>query len=96
MEIPVGNLSQSTLNNNTSNYHYDRNGGGYPEGIDAAVAAGFKNKSKYDRDGGPVGGTFIIPGEEASEIVIRLKASGSNLYRAALYHWCMKPTEDCY
>lgn len=96
VEIPVGNLSQSTLNNNTSNYHYDRNGGGYPEGIDAAVAAGFKNKSKYDRDGGPVGGTFIIPGEEASEIVIRLKASGSNLYRAALYHWCMKPTEDCY
>lgn len=95
VEIPIGSLSQSTINNNTSNYHYDRNGGGYPEGIDAAVAAGFKNKSKYDRDGGPVG-TVTIPGEEASEIVIRLKASGSNLYRAALYHWCMRPTDDCY
>lgn len=93
-EIPVATLSQSTLNN-SSDYHYDRKGGGYPEGIDAAVAQGFKNKSKYDRDGGAVG-TVVIPGEEAAEIVIRLKASGSNLAEAALYHWCLRPTKDCY
>ena len=47
--------------NNASAYHYDRAGGGYPEGIDEAVAQGFKNKSKYDRDGGAVG-TVTIPG----------------------------------
>ena len=63
--------------NNASAYHYDRSGGGYPEGIDEAVAQGFKNKSKYDRDGGAVG-TVTIPGDEASEIMIRLSGSGSN------------------
>ena len=94
VEIPINTLSQSVLNNAAS-YHYDRDGGGYPEGIDEAVAQGFKNKSKYDRDGGAVG-TVTIPGDEATEIVIRFNASGSNLARAALYHWCLKPTKDCY
>ncbi len=93
-EIPVATLSQSKLNN-ASAYHYDRSGGGYPEGIEAAVAQGFKNKSRYDRDGGSVG-TVTIPGDEASEITIRLRGSGSNLKEAALYHWCLRPTEDCY
>ncbi|MEY8685167.1 hypothetical protein AB9N12_03160 [Bacteroides sp. AN502(2024)] len=94
VEIPVATLSQSKLNN-ASAYHYDRSGGGYPEGIDEAVAQGFKNKSKYDRDGGAVG-TVTIPGDKASEITIRLSGSGSNLKEAALYHWCLRPTEDCY
>lgn len=93
-EIPVTTLSQSVLNN-ASAYHYDRAGGGYPEGIDEAVAQGFKNKSKYDRDGGAVG-TVTIPGDEASEIIIRLSGSGSNLSEAALYHWCLRPNKDCY
>ena len=66
-----------------------------PEGIDEAVAQGFKNKSKYDRDGGAVG-TVTIPGDEASEIIIRLSGSGSNLSEAALYHWCLRPNKDCY
>ena len=64
-------------------------------GIDEAVAQGFKNKSKYDRDGGAVG-TVTIPGDEASEIIIRLSGSGSNLSEAALYHWCLRPNKDCY
>lgn len=94
VETPITTLSQSTLNN-ASAYHYDRSGGGYPEGIDEAVAQGFKNKSKYDRDGGAAG-TVTIPGDEATEIVLRFSGSGSTLARAALYHWCLKPTKDCY
>ncbi len=94
VEIPVKSFTESQLYNSSS-YHYDRTGGGYPEGIDDAVAAGFKNKSKYDRDGGTVG-QVTIPGDKATEIVIRFKGSGSGLARAALYHWCLRPTKDCY
>ena len=54
-----------------------------------------KDKAKYDRDGGTVG-TVTIPGDKASEIVIRFKGSGSNLKHASLYHWCLRPTKDCY
>lgn len=93
-KIPVATLSESRLNN-ASAYHYDRSGGGYPEGIDEAKAQGFKNKEKYDRDGGDVG-TVTIPGDEASEIILRLEGSGSNLKEAALYHWCLRPTDDLY
>ena len=50
---------------------------------------------KGDSDGGTVG-TVTIPGDKASEIVIRFKGSGSNLKHASLYHWCLRPTKDCY
>ena len=94
-EIQVGTFSQSKLNNNSA-LHYDRGKeGGYPENIDEAVKQGFKDKAKYDRDGGTVG-TVTIPGDKASEIVIRFKGSGSNLKHASLYHWCLRPTKDCY
>lgn len=94
VETSITTLSESVLNN-ASAYQFDRSGGGYPEGIDEAVAQGFKNKSKYDRDGGAAG-TVTIPGDEATEIVLRFSGSGSKLGRAVLYHWCLRPTKDCY
>lgn len=79
----------------STTYHYDRNGGGYPEGFDAKAAskAGVKKPTNYGRDGGLLG-TITI--KEAKPIVIRFEADGANLSQAIFYHWCLRPTADCY
>lgn len=80
-----------------SNYHYDRSGQGYPEGfdVDQAVKDGNKNAGKYDRDGTKVG-TVTIEGTEAKPVTLRFVGSGSSLSNLWLYHWCLKPTKNCY
>lgn len=90
----VGTISESAHSSTT--YHYDRGGQGYPEGYDskAASSAGVSKSGNYGRDGGKVG-TITIEGE-AKPVVIRFEASGSSLSEAYLYHWCLKPTADCY
>ncbi len=89
----IGEATESQHTGTT--YHYDRNGGGYPEGYDhnAASAAGVSKPSNYGRDGGPIGTVTL---DETGPIVIRFEASGNNLSNAYLYHWCLKPTKDCY
>ncbi len=76
-------------------YHYDRNGGGYPEGYSSSKAseAGVSKAGNYGRDGGPIGTVTL---DKAGPIVIRYEASGSDLANAYFYHWCLKPTKDCY
>lgn len=86
----------TTSQHSGTTFHYDRNGGGYPEGYDASAAtkAGVSKSSNYGRDGGQIG-TVTFTGD-AAPIVIRFEASGSSLSNAYLYHWCLKPTSDCY
>ena len=90
----VGTISESSHSSTT--FHYDRGGQGYPEGYDskAASAAGVSKSGNYGRDGGKVG-TITIEGE-AKPIVIRFETSGNSLTQAVLFHWCLKPTADCY
>lgn len=90
----IGTVSESAHSSTT--YHYDRGGNNYPEGFDASAAskAGVSKPTNYGRDGGMVG-TITITGE-AKPIVIRYEASGNSLSQAILYHWCLKPTIDCY
>lgn len=90
----VGTVSESSHSGTT--YHYDRGGQGYPEGYDASAAskAGVSKATNYGRDGGKVG-TITLTGD-AQPIVIRFEASGNSLNQAIFYHWCLKPTTDCY
>lgn len=76
-------------------YHYDRGGEGYPEGYDSSAAkkAGVSKYGNYGRDGGTIGTVTL---DKTGPIVIRYEASGDNLSNAYLYHWCLKPTKDCY
>lgn len=90
----VGTITASQLSGTT--FHYDRAGGGYPEGYDASAAskAGVSKAGNYGRDGGQVG-TITLTGD-AKPIVIRFEASGSKLTKATFFHWCLRPTKDCY
>lgn len=76
-------------------YHYDRGGNGYPEGYDPSAAnkAGVSKYGNYGRDGGTVGTVTL---DKTGPIVIRYEGSGNDLSNAYLYHWCLKPTKDCY
>ena len=80
-----------------SKYHYDRSGQGYPEGFDVDQASKDGNSSagKYDRDGTKIG-TVTIEGTEAKPITLRFVGSGNALTNLWLYHWCLKPTKNCY
>lgn len=91
----VKTISESEIKG--SNYHYDRSGQGYPEGFDVnqAVKDGNKNAGKYDRDGTKIG-TVTIEGTEAKPVTLRFVGSGKNLTNLWLYHWCLKPTKNCY
>lgn len=94
-DVEVGTASESA--NKGTNFHFDRNGGGYAEGYDAnaAKAAGVSKYSNYDRDGGVMSNELVVTGE-AKPITIRFEGSGNSLTKAIFFHWCLKPTEDCY
>lgn len=79
-----------------TNYHYDRGGNGFAEGYDsnAASKAGVSKAGNYDTDGGKVGTVTLT--EDAQPIVIRYEASGNSLSQAIFFHWCLRPTKDCY
>lgn len=78
-----------------TSFHYDRSGGGYPEGYDpnAAKKAGVSKETSYGRDGGTIGTVTLT---KTGPIVIRYEATGTGLSNAFFYHWCLKPTKDCY
>lgn len=90
----IGTVTESAHSSTT--FHYDRGGDNFPEGYDSTAAgkAGVSKATNYGRDGGKIG-TITITGE-AQPIVIRYEASGNSLTQAILYHWCLKPTVDCY
>lgn len=94
VEMPIGTIAESA--HSGTNYHFDRNGGGYPEGYSssAASSAGVSRAGNYGRDGGQIG-TVTISGD-AAPIIIRFNASGNNLSTTRFHHWCLKPTADCY
>lgn len=77
-----------------STFHYDRGGGGYPEGYDTKKATD-KKKSNYDRDGGKVG-TVTITGTEAKPVKITFKSTRATGGKQIFHHWCLKPTSNCY
>lgn len=84
-------------------YHYDRGSGGYPEGYDAnaVTALGGSKASNYDRDGGPMIDSVVIPDVNgdgsAVPIVIRFEgASWLDKTKFIFHSWCLKPTADNY
>ena len=76
-----------------SSYHYDRQGGGLPEGFDKNN--GTKNAAKYDMDGTVIG-TITIE-EDGKPIVIHIEGTGDKSNDVLFFHhWTLKPTADCY
>lgn len=76
-----------------SSYHFDRQGGGYPEGFDKNN--GTKNAAKYDMDGTVIGNITIE--EDGKPIVIHIEGIGDKSNDVLiLHHWTLKPTADCY
>lgn len=59
-DVEVGTASESA--NKGTNFHFDRNGGGYAEGYDAnaAKAAGVSKYSNYDRDDGVMSNELVV------------------------------------
>lgn len=98
----VAEGSSITLGSATT-YHYDRGAGGYPEGYDANVVTelGGSKASNYDRDGGPLIDSVVIPDVNgdgsAVPVVIRFEgASWLDKTKFIFHSWCMKPTADNY
>lgn len=85
----IKTITQNELSGST--FHYDRNGGGYPEGYDTKKATD-KKKTAYDRDGVKIG-EYTATGE-AKPFVIRFEGNGCD--KVVFHHWCLKPTTDCY
>lgn len=85
----IKTITQNELSGST--FHYDRNGGGYPEGYDTKKAT-HKKKTAYDRDGVKIG-EYTSTGE-AKPFVIRFEGNGCD--KVVFHHWCLKPTADCY
>lgn len=85
----IKTITQNELSGST--FHYDRNGGGYPEGYDTSKATD-KKKTAYDRDGVKIG-EYTATGE-AKTFVIRFEGDGCD--KVVFHHWCLKPTADCY
>lgn len=84
----------------TTNFHYDRNGSGYPEGYDkdhkGVTDPPDLKKNTYDMDGTKVA-TITIRGEGPQPV--KFTFHGRNLGPDAdiiFHHWCLRPTANCY
>ncbi|MCC8173004.1 MAG: hypothetical protein LIO65_00990 [Odoribacter sp.] len=82
-------VNQIYLGNSTT-FHYDRNGEGYPEGYTLG--------GNYDRDGGFVG-IITIRGTEPQKMILRMEAAEPLPYTNMQFdghHWCLRPTNNHY
>ena len=94
----VATITDAQLN--TTAFHYDRNGQGYPEFYNASHGTptdptGGK-PANYDRDGTRVA-IIQVTGEglQPVKFTFHTTTSGPDV-KLAFHHWCLRPTKNCY
>ena len=94
----VATISDADLN--TTKFHYDRNGQGYPEFYNSSHGTptdppGGK-PANYDRDGGRVA-IIQVTGEglQPVKFTFHTPVAGADS-KLAFHHWCLRPTKNCY
>ena len=73
-----------------SQHRLDTDAGEYPEGYSSSI------HNRYDRDGRQLGDIVVIEGDEPVEIRLRMVITELGTGWLSLYHWCFKPTVNCY
>lgn len=66
---------------------WDRGGGGYNEI--------YNTVSNYDRDGAEIG-IVTIEGDKPVELNVRIEFTAGVNKNLSIFHWCFRPTENCY
>lgn len=66
---------------------WDRGGGGYNEI--------YNTVSNYDRDGAEIG-VVTIEGDKPVELNVRIEFTKGVNKNLSIFHWCFRPTENCY
>lgn len=66
---------------------WDRGGGGYSEI--------YNTVSNYDRDGAEIG-VVTIEGDQPVELNVRIEFTAGVNKNLSIFHWCFRPTENCY
>lgn len=67
--------------------NWDRGGGGYNEI--------YNTVSNYDRDGAEIG-VVTIGGDKPVELTIKIEFTMGVNQNLSPFHWCFRPTENCY
>ena len=67
--------------------NWDRGGGGYNEI--------YNTVSNYDRDGAEIG-VVTIGGDKPVELTIKIEFTMGVNHNLSPFHWCFRPTENCY
>ena len=67
--------------------NWDRGGGGYNEI--------YNTVSNYDRDGKEIG-VVTIEGDQPVELNVRIEFTKGVNRNLSPFHWCFRPTENCY
>ena len=94
----VATITDADLN--TTKFHYDRNGQGYPEFYDSGhkfpTDPTGQKVANYDRDGGKVA-VIQVTGEglQPVKFTFHTPVAGSES-KLAFHHWCLRPTKNCY
>lgn len=82
--MKIREMSSVDMNNHGS---WDRGGGGYNEI--------YNTVSNYDRDGKEIG-IVTIEGDEPVELNVRIEFTQGENSNLSPFHWCFRPTENCY
>lgn len=82
--MKISEMSSVDMNNLGS---WDRGGGGYNEI--------YNTVSNYDRDGKEIG-IVTIEGDEPVELNVKIEFTQGETSNLSPFHWCFRPTENCY